>query len=39
MSIKTRTAIATIMRQREQGFLTDSEAYHAICDTLAGVPS
>jgi hypothetical protein len=36
MTIKQRTTLATIIRQHNMGILTDSEAYHAICNLLAG---
>jgi hypothetical protein len=35
MSIATRTQLATLIRQHEQGFLNHSEFYHAVCNLLA----
>ena len=32
MNNSMKTKIATIIRQHEQGILSDSEAYHAICN-------
>lgn len=36
MSVDMRTKLATIIRQHEQGFLTESEFYHAVCNLMAG---
>ncbi len=33
----TATKLATILRQHEMGLLSDSDAYHAICDLFTGV--
>ncbi len=35
MVIQLRTKLATIIRQYNQGFLTESEAYHAVCSLYA----
>ena len=35
MSIATRTTIANIIRQHNQGLLSDTDAYHAICNLIA----
>lgn len=35
MSTNTRTALATIIRQHNQGILSDSDAYHAICNLIS----
>lgn len=35
MTITTRTKLQTILRQYNQGFIDQSEAYHAICNLLA----
>jgi hypothetical protein len=37
MSIQTKTALAIILRQLNQGILTRSEAYQAICDMYVRV--
>ena len=36
MTIETRTRLAQIIRQHNQGILSDSDAYHAICNLLTG---
>ncbi len=35
MAIQLRTKLATIIRRYNQGFLTESEAYHAVCNLYA----
>lgn len=35
MTTETRTKLAVIIRQHNQGLLNDSQAYHAICNLLA----
>ena len=32
MSLSQKSALATIIRQKNQGLLTDIEAYHMICE-------
>lgn len=36
MSITTRTALATLIRNRNLGLLSDTEFYHAVCSLIGG---
>ena len=36
MSMQTRTTLATLIRHHAQGFLSDSDLYHAIAALIEG---